>query len=331
MKQLTICVPAYNVEKYIENNLNAYARVKKREDLEVLVIDDGSTDATVNIALKYNEKYPECISVLSKENGGHGSAVNYGIKYATGRYFCIVDGDDWVSPKSLEQLLTVLKKIDRDAVVMNYITVEETTGKKELQKNILGKRSYDEIPLSEINRNGWNIPMASFCIKTELLQSSNYHISEKIFYVDEEYCTVGISKVKSILYLNLNLYCYRIGNVGQSTYVDNQIKYIKHKEAVLKKLIHYYHTVDLEIENCIYVQKKIIGIIKSMYEIMLVENPDKKKGRAYITYLRRCVLEKEIFFNTKTRNTYLAFLIMSNIKSSKQILKLYRKLKSKKG
>lgn len=318
-------MPAYNVDKYIEDNLKSYCHIKEKEKLEVLIINDGSTDCTFDIANKYSEHYPECISVINKKNGGHGSAINYGIKYAAGRYFCIVDGDDWVNPKAIDKLLAVLKTENKDAIVMNYETVEQATGNRELKKHVHSKKSYDEIFLKEINDNNLYIPMASLCIKTKILKEAKYHISEKTFYVDEEYCTVGLSKVRSFLYLNINWYCYRVGNTSQSMYIENQIKNIKHKEKVLTKLIEYYHEADLEKENSIYVKRKIVGMINSITEIMLVENKDKKKGRNYITYLRNQILKQETYFKKKTRKIHFIFFMLSYIKISKQLLKIYRK------
>lgn len=318
-------MPAYNVDKYIEDNLKSYCHIKEKEKLEVLIINDGSTDHTFEIADKYSKQYPECIAVITKKNGGHGSAINYGIKYATGRYFCIVDGDDWVNPQAIDELLAVLEGENRDAVVMNYETVEQATGVRELKRHVYDKKSFGEITFKEINNKNLYIPMASLCIKTKILKEANYHISEKTFYVDEEYCTVGLSKVKSFIYLDISWYCYRVGNTSQSMYMENQIKNIKHKQRVLTKLIQYYHEADLKKDNRIYVKRKIVGLINSITEIMLVENREKKKGRSFIAYLRKQILKQEASFRQITRKNYFIFFILSYIKVSKQILKMYRK------
>ncbi len=99
-KLLTIVVPAYNVEKYIKNCLDSFIDLSVLRSLEILIVDDGSTDSTASLAHTYEQKYPYSFKVLSKENGGHGSTINYAIPRATGKYFKVVDGDDWLD-KSL--------------------------------------------------------------------------------------------------------------------------------------------------------------------------------------------------------------------------------------
>ena len=100
-KVLTIVVPAYNVEKYLKNCLDSFVDVNILNSIEILVVDDGSTDKTADIAKNYEKKYPNSFRLLSKENGGHGSTINYAIPRASGKYFKVVDGDDWVDKKHL--------------------------------------------------------------------------------------------------------------------------------------------------------------------------------------------------------------------------------------
>ena len=100
-KVLTITVPSYNVEKFLENTLDSFLDERILEDLEVLIVDDGSKDRTAEIGKQYEERYPDTFRVISKENGGHGSTINRGIKEARGTYFKVVDGDDWVDRKSV--------------------------------------------------------------------------------------------------------------------------------------------------------------------------------------------------------------------------------------
>ena len=95
-KILTITVPSYNVEKFLENTLDSFVDERVLDAIEVLVVDDGSKDRTAEIGKGYEAKYPGTFRVISKENGGHGSTINRGIKEARGKYFKVVDGDDWV-------------------------------------------------------------------------------------------------------------------------------------------------------------------------------------------------------------------------------------------
>ena len=114
MKQLTIAVPSYNMEKLLPQCLDSMADERFRDALEVLVVDDGSKDRTAEIARGYSEKWPEIFRVISKENGGHGSAVNAALDRAAGRYFRIVDADDWVNRENLHRLLEEMGKAEAD-------------------------------------------------------------------------------------------------------------------------------------------------------------------------------------------------------------------------
>ena len=99
-KILTISIAAYNVEKYIDRTLSSLNDPRFLDDIEVLIIDDGSSDNTKQIALEYEASAPDTFHYISKENGGHGSTINCGIRFATGKYFRVIDGDDWVDTNS---------------------------------------------------------------------------------------------------------------------------------------------------------------------------------------------------------------------------------------
>lgn len=135
-KILSIIIPAYNVEKYLKRCLFSIATVNPLllEKTEILIINDGSTDTTPDIALKYCQKYPGVFYLYSKENGGHGSAVNTGIHYASGKYFKVLDGDDWFATKELQKLIELLENLDVDIVASDYLCIKDGTGQV-LSKN----------------------------------------------------------------------------------------------------------------------------------------------------------------------------------------------------
>ena len=123
-KILTVTVPSYNVEKFLENTLDSFVDERVLDDIEVLIVDDGSKDKTAEIGRKYEEKYPDTFRVISKENGGHGSTINRGIGEAKGKYFKVVDGDDWVDQDGFAELIQRLKTCDADYVFTNYYEVK---------------------------------------------------------------------------------------------------------------------------------------------------------------------------------------------------------------
>ena len=108
--------------------LESFAYRDLEEELEVLVINDGSGDAINAIAMEYVTKYPKIFHLIDKKNGGHGSTVNRGIKEANGRFFKTVDGDDLVAKEGLYHLIDLLKRTDADVVVSDYETFDDRTG-----------------------------------------------------------------------------------------------------------------------------------------------------------------------------------------------------------
>ena len=99
-KILSITIPSYNVEKYIDKCVQSMLVDSILDDIEILIVNDGSKDSTPEIAKGYVEKYPQTVRLIDKENGGHGSTINAGIREATGKYFKVVDGDDWLNTEN---------------------------------------------------------------------------------------------------------------------------------------------------------------------------------------------------------------------------------------
>ena len=132
-KILSVTIPTYNVEKYLKQCLDSFIIPEIIDDMEILIVNDGSTDSSPIIAKEYTEKYPDTFKLINKENGGHGSTINTGIANATGKYFKVVDSDDWVDTKSMINLMATLKKDDCDLVYSNYYWVDNDTGKKTVE------------------------------------------------------------------------------------------------------------------------------------------------------------------------------------------------------
>ena len=124
MKLLSFAVPCYNSEAYMEKCIESL--LKGGEEVEILIIDDGSKDRTAEIADRYASQYPTIVKAIHKENGGHGSAVNTGIEHATGLYFKVVDSDDWVKEEVYKQILNKLHELTGgektlDMLISNFV------------------------------------------------------------------------------------------------------------------------------------------------------------------------------------------------------------------
>ena len=274
MKILTVSIAAYNVEKFLKDTLESLCDKRYINDIEVLVIDDGSIDNTGIIATEFQKKYPTSIKYIAKENGGHGSTINKGIELASGKYFRILDGDDYVDRDAFYSYITKLKSCDIDVVITDYWWVDNLKNKYQhghkifsvLQNNV--EFQYDHSIDSSI------FGLSTLSIKTELLQMANVKITEKCFYVDVEFIIWAVYLSKSYVYFNDKVYMYRcIGTAQNSINKASMLKNVKMQEKVVLKMCDLYEDFYRK-QNCNDVKKKII-----LNRIMMSE------GATYRTYL----------------------------------------------
>ena len=129
MPMVSVIIPLYNGAAYIERSIRSVLN-QTFQEFEIIVVDDGSKDGTARIAEAYSDKYPDSFKLVSKENGGHGSAINLAARIARGRYFRVVDSDDWVLTENLHEYAELLNNASADAIITNFHTVNAVTGKK---------------------------------------------------------------------------------------------------------------------------------------------------------------------------------------------------------
>ena len=188
MKILSIAIPCYNSEAYMEKCIESL--LVGGEDVEILVVNDGSSDRTAEIADAYAEKYPTIVKAIHQENGGHGEAVNAGIRNATGLYFKVVDSDDWVNEEAYHQILKTLEELIRgpktvDLLISNFVYEKQGADRKKVMQ-------YRHcLPVNEIFE--WNsvhmsrgkyLLMHSMIYRTKLLHECGLELPKHTFYVD---------------------------------------------------------------------------------------------------------------------------------------------------
>lgn len=280
-KILTIIVPSYNVEKFLDQTLKSFIDDQVMDDIEVLVVDDGSKDKTAKIAQKYTDKFPDTFRVISKENGGHGSTINCGIEKAQGKYFKVVDGDDWVSTEGLVALVGRLRDCKADYVFTNYYEVNDITRKKR-------KVYFPDIPSNRLFSFGkiakeTGISMHALVIKTDILQKNRISIDEHSFYVDVEYILYPIPYVKSIIYYDIFVYMYRFAQVEQSVsikgYQKNMHDHIHVILHILEYIRQYKNREDIEKAKVYYMEKRLAKMVDSQVGIFASFSPFDKKIR----------------------------------------------------
>lgn len=298
MKTLTISVAAYNVQETLERTLASFDDPRVYDDLEVLVIDDGSKDNTKKIAKKYARKVPNTFKYIPKKNGGHGSTINKGIELASGKYFKVVDGDDWVDTESLVSFIQELKKQDSDLVLTNHTEVYPDHSKNvNLIKNIKSKKEYTWKDNIDIKR----VVLHTLTVKTKLLRENNVHITEKCFYVDVEFVVWAAYVSHTITYFDLYLYMYRLGEANQSVAKSNMLKNIKMQEKVSYQLVRMYdqfvknkNMVPNQEETIFNTFKRSIGSTMRTYLLMPTRTAKSKikkfddniKNISFVSYRR---------------------------------------------
>lgn len=236
-KALTVSVAAYNVEKTISKCIDSILNSGHEKDIEILIVDDGSTDNTAKIGREYEKRYPDTVRLISKENGGHGSTINTGIREAKGKYFRPVDGDDWLKTENIVFFIKRLKRENSDIVLCNYESYygggqTKITDYKSLKDE--KKYNFDEI----IEYVDW-MNYHSLTFKTDLLKNNNIYLDEHCFYVDTELVSFPVPYANTITYYDLELYCYRRDDESQSVSQTSRMKHINDSKTVAVSLLKF--------------------------------------------------------------------------------------------
>lgn len=246
MKYISFVVPCYNSEEYMEKCIDSLLIGK--DDVEIIIIDDGSKDKTGKIADRYQKKYPNIVKAIHQENGGHGEGINTGLKHATGKYFKVVDSDDWLDEKAYKKLLKAIKKIDTDLIVCNYVYTY-TDGRSD--HTISFANVFDEnkvLTWSDIKRfKLTQYPsLHSMMYKTSVLDQSNIDLPKHVFYEDNLFIYLPLVNTKTIYYLDLDLYRYYIGRADQSVQASQMIKRSHHQTLVTERVCTAYDLSKVE-------------------------------------------------------------------------------------
>lgn len=246
-KVLSISVALYNLENLISQNLESFVNSNCREDIEVLVTDDGSSDSSAEIVEKYQKTYPECIKLIKQKNAGPGSTVNSGIRNAIGKYFMMVDGDDWVDTNNLSELIEILKNIDSDMIITNYYEYSDQTQKIEKEVKFDFIEDNKIIEFQKIAEK-LSLSMHATIYKTELFKKNNL-VLDNCFYTDVEYVLLPIPYVNTIYYYDKAIYVYRVGRIGQSVNLNSMRKNIKMHDLVMRRMIEYFNDTMVQMNN----------------------------------------------------------------------------------
>ena len=305
MKLLTIVIPAYNVEKYLDEAIAPYEKMSHPERVEILIVNDGSTDGTLKKAREYEEKYPEFVKVIDKENGGHGSTINAGIRQASGKYFKVVDGDDWVDTKALENLLNVMEDTTVDLIATGFVIVyEDTDETEEIHiKNVeYGKKYQFENICARIDY----IRMHSAIFRTQILKDNKITLDEHCFYVDVEHDLLPIKWIHTVAFYDELLYRYRIGRPGQSVNMKSMIKNRENHERVIKRILNMLKSEQYSASVQEYVYKKLENMIGFQYSILIALGCDRNAKSELVEFDKWLKsADKRLYASVKQKKVFL--------------------------
>ena len=278
MKLLSVAIPCYNSEAYMSKCINSL--LIGGEEVEIIIVDDGSSDRTAEIADDYAAKYPTIVKAIHQENGGHGQAVNTGIRNATGLYFKVVDSDDWVNQDAYYEILKTLYELTRgaetvDLLISNFVYEKQgATRKKVMQyrhcfptNQIFG---WDEV---RHMKKGQYLLMHSMIYRTKLLHDCGMELPKHTFYVDNLFAFEPLPYVKNLYYLDVNFYRYFIGRDDQSVNEKVMIGRIDQQIRVNKIMIDVigeqdFSTKDPHLKKYMLIYLSKIMMVTSMMLIL---------------------------------------------------------------
>ncbi len=272
MKLLTFAIPCYNSESYMEKCIESI--LPGGEDVEILIVNDGSKDRTAEIADAYAAKYPTICRAIHQENGGHGEAVNAGIRNATGLYFKVVDSDDWVDPDAYAQILDKLREFvangeDMDMLLANYVYEKEGTVHKQVmrQSGVPKDRVFtwnDKLRFFK----GQYILMHSVIYRTAMIRECGLELPKHTFYVDNIYVYNPLPTVKKMYYMDVDFYRYFIGRDDQSVNETVMIRRIDQQLKVNKLMIEKFDLWSIENKQLHKYMYNYVEIITAVSSIM---------------------------------------------------------------
>lgn len=293
MKLLSFAIPCYNSENYMEKCIESI--LPGGEDVEIIIVDDGSKDRTAEIADAYAAKYPTIVKAVHQPNGGHGEAVNSGIANATGVYFKVVDSDDWVDADAYRQILDKLRELvggeqTVDMLLANYVYEKEGAKHKKVMRQT-GFPKDRIFTWNDIHHfyKGHYILMHSVIYRTKLLRDCGLKLPDHTFYVDNIYVYKPLPYVRNMYYMDVDFYRYFIGRDDQSvnekvmiSRIDQQIKVNK----IMIEDVDLWKVANVKCRKYMYNYLEIITVVSTVMLLRSGTKENLQKKRDLWTYIK---------------------------------------------
>ena len=276
MKLLTVAIPCYNSQEYMKHAIESV--LVGGEDIEILIVDDGSKDDTARIADEFEAAYPGIVRAIHQENGGHGEAVNAGLRNAKGLYYKVLDSDDWLDRDSLLRVMNKLRQMVKegkmvDMFLANYVYEKPSEHKHKViryegvfpESQIFGWSDIKRFKISQ------NILMHSVIYRTQMLHDCGLELPKHTFYVDNIFVYVPLPNVKTMYYMDVNLYRYYIGREDQSVNEDVMISRIDQQIKVNKIMIDAYDLTKIRNKKLKDYMVKYLAMMMTVSSIFLIK------------------------------------------------------------
>lgn len=329
---MTIVIPSYNVEKYLEQGVDSLLASKHVNKLEILVVNDGSKDSTKIIGEKLEKrttnKYGSIVKLIDKENGGHGSTINVGIRNATGKYLKLMDGDDYFVTAEFDKLLEKLERENADIILTNYIedfSIDAFKRPKRLYDFMVVGKKYklEDLSYPGYGFGEWGPLLSTSTFKTKMLQNADFLLDENCFYVDMELNLFSYMASETVTYYPYDIYNYYLGRDGQSVSVESYKRNWKHHETVTLRLLKEYHS---NIDNLSKNKKRyikrmlLLPMIKAQYYTVIDRFEDNKQFLSFEKefikypefYNNKEIVGKQIKFHRKTKGVFIKYSELIN-------------------
>lgn len=302
-KLLSIIIPTYNMAGLLPRCLDSLVSAKQADKLDVLVVNDGSKDNSLEVAQGYAWKYPTIVRVIDKPNGNYGSTINAALPVAEGLYVKVLDSDDWFDTQVLDNFVDSIKNINRSAdrgqdtgcsadrgqdteyapvpdMIVTHFTQIGATAREVYKYNTMGREPYEYgkvYALDEVLQDGYIrfFLMHALTYRTELLRQIGYKQTEGVSYTDTEWACYPTFYAKTICFLDLNLYQYNLDREGQTMAPEVLMKSVRQLQTVTDAMLAYYaaHKSDLTEVRGKWMANYFINRLRILYKIYLLDMP----------------------------------------------------------
>lgn len=305
-KLLTISIANYNNADKLNRCLSSLIDEKIIDELDIIIVNDGSKDNSKEIILDFVNRYPNSIKLVDKDNGGYGSTINASLKYAEGKYYKLLDADDYFDNKELKKLLGVIKVNDVDIIYNNFNFIKGD--KIELKDFPYPQNKILDISILD------DIHMHALTVKTSLIKDK-ISITENSYYVDIEFAIKCMEYSSTFLYLPLNIYQYNVGDVSQSVSRAGYIKHAYEHEAVIKTILLISHSNN-KFKNLN--AKHLYPLAADQLFIYMFDKKFILDYYRYSKWLKECYLEAykkaKLYMKLASKNKFFYYLFSRFIK-----------------